>query len=75
MDRKILVAKVLEKISLDRGESNEIANKIKNLSIKDRNETLKNIIQEKDLNQTDIKELMYDLEHTHKIINLKTPIK
>ena len=70
MNKKIILAKVLEKISMNRAESNEIAKKLKDLSIQEENELLKNIIQEKDLNQDEVNELMYDLEHTHKIINL-----
>ena len=62
------------RVALDRNESKEIAESLRQThDIKKRNDTLERIVSERDFDKNDVQELMYDLTHTHQMLNLKKP--
>jgi hypothetical protein len=77
MKKELILKKVvshLQKKSIEREKSKEIAESLKKINdINKRNEQLQNIIQEHELDKKDVQELMYDLSHTHQMLNLKKP--
>lgn len=74
MDLKNVISKVKRKIAVDKSESKEIYRIIKDIPKGDkRDNALQKEVEEREFNKEDIKEMMYDLEHTLKMINIKTP--
>lgn len=68
------VSAKLRKDAIDPSQSKEIAEDLSNIhDIKKRNEMLQKIIQERSMDKEEIQELMYDLTHTHQMLNLKKP--
>ena len=72
MNNKRILSKVLLKLSLNKDESSEIANQLKNLPKEKRDDELQKIVNEKNLKEEDIKELLYDLRQIG-FLNLKKP--
>lgn len=70
---KKVVAK-LRKNSIEREESKAISESLGKITDrKKRNEMLQKIITERAMDKKEVQELMYDLTHTHKMLNLEKP--
>ena len=70
---KKVVAK-LRKNSIEREESKAISENLGKITDrKKRNEMLQKIITERAMDKKEVQELMYDLTHTHKMLNLEKP--
>jgi hypothetical protein len=76
MRREAIITKVMNRLAIEREESKEVADNLKKIfDNKKKNEYLQNVVKEKALDNKGISELMYDLNHTHQMLNLKKPEK
>ncbi|MDB4330290.1 hypothetical protein N9948_01040 [bacterium] len=73
-NKKSYIDKVKKKIAIEKSESKKIYEKIKKIPLGEkRDQALLKEVEDRNLNEEDRKELMYDLKHTLNMININLP--